>query len=122
MLITKCNIMRIIANHKEIKLEYKYKITKTKVIRKNKAKTVNKLYTTVFPKEFFYQKDNTIYITSRPPATEYQKIKIQKTQMITIPKSFFNPSEFDNVVLELNLSNVDGWRSGKLGVLTMKLC
>lgn len=126
--------MKIIANDKNnIKLKYEYKITKSQVVRKNKARTVNKLYLCTLPEElqellniqdrtvYLYEQDNRIYLTSVPPTCEYMKLKISKSNNISVTTQYFNPAELDNVRLVADLSCADPWRRGALGRVWMEL-
>lgn len=126
--------MKIIAKDKnDIKIEYKYKITKNTVIRKNKGKTVNKLYLFNFPEElqkfldiqdrnvYLYEHEERVYLTSRPPTCEYVKLKISKSNKMSVTTQYFNPAELDNVRLVADLSCEDPWRGGALGLVMMEL-
>lgn len=125
--------MKIKVENRHPLIIFTHKITKKTVQRKNKAQTVNIFYMTILPKElqafmeilnneiFFYQKDNTVYITSRPPSVDYHRIKIQKNNQISIPKKYFNPAQYTSVIYTLNLGAPDGWRHGRLGLLSMEL-
>ncbi len=125
--------LKIIENRGKIILQYTYGIHKRRVIRKNKAKTENILYSMTFPQEiteyfnvedrriFFYEKEGTVYITSRRPTYEHQEIKIQKDNRCSIPKTYFpDVAEYENVVLTLDLSKTDDYKNG-LGLLSIKL-
>lgn len=125
--------LKITENKGNITLKYTYGIHKRRVVRKNKAKTENIMYSMTFPQEiadyfqvidrsiYFYEKGGTVYITSRRPSIEHQEIKIQKDNKCSIPKSYFPyVGKYDDVVLELDLSKTDDYKNG-LGLLSMKL-
>ena len=126
--------MKIIANGtNNIKLIYESKINKSEVIRKNKARTVNKLYIFHFPQElqeflsihdrdiYFYENEDRVYLTSCPPTCEYMRLKISKSNKVSVTTQYFNPAEFDNVRLEVDLTSEDPWRGGALGLVCMGL-
>ncbi len=126
--------MKIIANDKNtIKLEYNYKINKRQVIRKNKGRTINKLYVFNFPQElqdflniqdrdvYLYENGDNVYLTSMPPACEYMRLKISTSNKVSVTTQFFNPAEFDNVRLVVDLTREDPWRGGALGLVCMSL-
>jgi len=126
--------MKIIANDKNtIKLEYNYKINKRQVIRKNKGRTINKLYVFNFPQElqdflniqdrdiYLYENEDKVYLTSMPPACEYMHLKISTSNKVSVTTQYFNPAEFDNVRLVVDLTSKDPWRSGALGLVCMSL-
>ena len=124
--------MEIIEVSGKIMLRYLHKIMKKEKIMKNKAQTINRFYMSVFPEEvkqyfkvednriFFYKHNKEIRITSRRPTVEHQEIRIQKNNQFSIPRSFFDPADFEQVELLLDFSKVDDYKNG-LGVLTMRL-
>ena len=123
--------MEIIENKGQICLKYTYKIQKREVIKKNKGKTINTFYQAFMPSElidyfgltdglFFYEKDGNVYITNAEPPVENKKIKIQKTNVFSIPRLFFNPAEFDFIHLVVDFSEVDYYRNG-VGCLRVEL-
>ena len=123
--------MEIIEVNGNIKLKYIHKIMKKEKVMKNKAQTINRFYMSVFPEEvkqyfkvqdnriFFYKHNKEIRITSIRPTCEHQEIKIQKNNQFSIPRSFFDPMNFEQVELVLDFSKVDDYKNG-LGVLVMK--
>ncbi len=125
--------LKIIEKQGKIILQYIYSIHKKKVVRKNKSKTENILYSMTFPQEisdyfqvidrsiYFYKKAGTVYITSRRPTIEHQEIKVQSSNICSIPKSYFpDVAEYENVVLTLDLSKTDDYKNG-LGLLSIEL-
>ena len=117
----KLNTMKqIITKDENTCILYEYKITKFEKLMKNKGKTINTNYSSVFPRElsehidvhertiFFYKQNNTIYITSRMPSIEHQQINIQKTNQFSIPKSYFPDVEkHTHIRICLNLDQKD---------------
>ena len=125
--------LKITENRGKITLKYTYGIHKRKVVRKNKAKTENIMYSMTFPQEiteyfkvedrriFFYEKEGAVYITSRRPTCEHQEIKIQKDNKCSIPKTYFpNVEKYGHVILNLDLSKTDDYKNG-LGLLSIEL-
>lgn len=122
--------MEIIERKGQICLKYTYKIQKKEVIKKNKGKTLNKYYQAFMPSElvdyfklkdlFFYEKEGKVYIINTEPPVEFKKIKLQKNNMFSIPRMFFNPAEFDFIHLIVDFSKVDYFKNG-LGCLQVEL-
>lgn len=121
-------MMKILNKNGQIVLKYEYKIIKKEVVRKNKAKTKNTMYSFNFPSElveymrvrdrniYFYKKEigGDVYITSREPEEQqYQMIKIQKRNQVSIPRKLLSPADFDKVEITVDFSQVDEYAGGQ---------
>lgn len=124
---------KIIEKNGNICILYEYNITKFEKVMKNKAGTINTNYSTVFPKQiielfdvkdrtiFFYEQEGTVYITSRTPLVEHQRIKIQSTKQISIPRGYFKDvANYTKTRFVLNMNVRDQYRH-KNGLLSMEL-
>lgn len=124
--------MEIINENKKIKLRWKHQIHRRERVLKNPSRTVNVSYASTFPeslrqyigvldKLYFYKDNEVVYISSREPrGTEYKGIKLQSNNLYSIPRTFFNPEGYTEVILTLDLGGRDRFWSG-IGAVSMKL-
>ena len=128
--------MKIVKNENKTSLIWEYPIYKQEVIRKNKAKTRNTLYTSRIPqtivefmevtdrKIYFYEKEGIVYITSKRPQVEHQGLLLRRTTNIfSIPTWYFPGDILDGnttTKFQLSLEMIDPYRN-EYGVLTMEV-